>query len=353
MQDNGTDFASGGGQDRTAASGSQGILYMRKWKITILKPSYKTNDAGQKERDPDHDVEMDVSLLRCLFKTSYVMNTAAQIGTLVVYNMNAATEKATIEEGFQIRVEGGYEQGQYGEIFTGDILQIIRNREDGIDYRLEILAMRGIGAFDINHTRSTIAANSEPRDIINTVCKNADEKIPVGEISENLSQRPLPRGKVLFGTPGKYLRDIALANNACFGLNEEGKAVMECANDEIPEDHVLYLTPMTGLVGTPKYTDNGIQIKMLLEPRIKIRGLVKIDNDIIQRQLISVGSDGKSSTGQDQKLQFDKNGEYKVISYSHSMDTFGDEWVTEVIGLSQNGKAALATQMTSPSQHYM
>ena len=330
---------------------AQGILYGRKWEIYIYKPAYKENDKGEKERDPGHDIQMDLCVLCCLFKTSYVRGTAAQVGTLVVYNMNAATEKATIEEGFQISVYGGYEQGQYGHIFTGDVLQIIRNREDGINYRLEILAMRGVGAFDFNHVRSTIAANSDSREVIQAVCKNADEKIEVGEISENLSKQTLPRGKVLFGTPGKYLRDIAIANNARFGLNDEDKAEVACITDEIPEGKVLYLTPTTGLVGTPKYTDNGIQIKMLLEPRIKIESLVKIDNELIQRQLVSVGSDGKAQTGVQQKSQFEESGEYKVISFAHSMDTFGDEWMTEVVGLSQNGRAGLATMMTTPQQN--
>ena len=334
----------------------QGILYGRKWKICIYKPSYTTNENDEKVRDEDNDTEMDVSLLRCLFKTSYSMETpASQIGTLIVYNMNAATEKATIEEGFQIRVEGGYEQGQYGHIFTGDIIQVIRNREDGIDYRLEILAIRGIGPFDMNHSRATIAANSTPRQVVEAVCKNADEKIQVGNVSENLSEQPLPRGKVIFGTPGKYLRDIAIANNAHFGLNEEDKAEMIVMTDEIPEGSVLKLTPMTGLVGTPRYTDSGIQIKMLLEPRIRIKSLVKIDNEIIQRQLVSVSNtnQGPKANGVNQKTQFDEDGEYQVLSYAHSMDTWGDDWTTEVVAFSRNGRVGLPVMMQTKSQNVM
>lgn len=332
----------------------QGILYGRKWKISIYKPSYTTNENGEKVRDEDNDTEMDVSLLRCLFKTSYSMETpASQIGTLIVYNMNAATEKATIEEGFQIRVEGGYEQGQYGHIFTGDIIQVIRNREDGVDYRLEILAIRGVNTFDTQYSRATLAAQSTPRERVEAVCKSADVKIPVGNISENLPEQPLPRGKVIFGTPGKYLRDIAIANNAHFGLNEEDKAEMKCITDEIPKGSVLYLKPTTGLVGTPRYTDNGIQIKMLLEPRIRIECLVKIDNELIQRQLVSVSNtkQGPKVNGVNQNLQFEKSGEYRVLSYAHSMDTWGDDWTTEVVALSQNGRAGLATMMQTPQQN--
>jgi hypothetical protein len=191
--------------------------------------------------------------------------------------------------------------------------------------------------------------------VVEAVCKNADEKIQVGNVSENLSEQPLPRGKVIFGTPGKYLRDIAIANNAHFGLNEEDKAEMIVMTDEIPEGSVLKLTPMTGLVGTPRYTDSGIQIKMLLEPRIRIKCLVKIDNEIIQRQLVSVSNtnQGPKANGVNQKTQFDEDGEYQVLSYAHSMDTWGDDWTTEVVAFSRNGRVGLPVMMQTKSQNVM
>lgn len=329
-----------------------GIQYGRRWKICIYKPAYKENENGQKERDPEHDVEMDVSLLRCIFKTQVAQGTPVQVGTLVVYNMNVATEKEVITEGFQISVEGGYEEAQYGHIYTGDIIQVIRNRENGIDYRLEILAVRSAKPFDSNHVRTSIAAGSRPRDVAKAVCKQADTKLQVAEVSDKISQQPLPRGKVIFGNVGKYLRDIAIANNAWFYENSDGNVELKSVNDEVADDEVLVLGPDTGLVGTPKYTDNGIQIKMLLEPRLKLNSMVHIDNSIIQRQLIPVDQNtGSISSKQtNQNSMFDKSGEYKVLSIAHSMDTHGDDWTTEVIGLSTNGKAGLATELTDSTQ---
>ena len=329
--------------------GKQGPLYGRAWKIVI----YKKGEEGSGE-----DTEMDVSLLRCIFKCQYTMGTASTLGTLIVYNMNVRTEKETIEEGFQIRVEAGYEMGQYGEIFTGDIVQIIRNRENGTDYRLEILAIRSVGVFDVNHVRATIAANSTPRDVVETVAKQADTPIEVGEISEKLPDTPLPRGKVLFGKPSTYLRDICKWNNAWFSQNTDRKLEVHTLTDEIKDDQVLELTPNTGLVGTPKYTDQGINIRMLLDPRVKVTNssgtLIKIDNEIIQRQLISINSNpdqqGKSNQP-DQKSQFDEDGEYMVISVTHSLDTYGDEWTTECNALSRNGKAGLVTAMQNEKQN--
>jgi hypothetical protein len=332
----------------------RGRLYGRKWKITIYKPAYKKDEDGNQtdERDPEHDTEMDVSLLKCEFQTKTTTETAVQIGTLVVYNMNAATEKEIIEEGFQISIFGGYEEGQYGDIFTGDIVQVFRNRENGTDYRLEIVALKGMQSLFANHVRSTIAAGSTPRDVVDVVAQQADKKIGVGEVTDELPQQTLPRGKVLFGTPAKYLRDLCTWNDAAYWEGDDGKLTVETVEQEIPEDRVLVLTPNTGLVGTPVYTDQGIQIKMLLDARVKLRSMIKIDNEIIQRQAVQIdpGTGQQKSDQLPQTAQFDQDGEYQVFSVEHRGDTWGDEWTTSVVGVSRNGRMGFLTAVNGAGQ---
>lgn len=336
----------------------RGRLYGRKWKVCIYKPAYNeetvdlegSGTSTIKNRDPDNDISVDVSLLRCVFKTKQSIETAASVCTLEVYNMNAATEGEIIKEGFQISIEAGYDEGQYGEIFTGDIVQVIRNRENGVDYKLEIIALRGTVLFDYNHVRCAIAAGSEPRDVINSIGKNSKLAIDVGDVSENLSDQKLPRGKVLFGTPTKYLRDITVGNNAYYWAGDDGKLTIKKAADEIPADQCLELTPNTGLVGTPQYGDDGIHIKMLMDPRVKPYTLIKIDNELIRRQLINLDVTGKGNNQMPQQNQFDQDGEYQVYSVSHTGDTYGDDWTTDVVGIGRLGRNGLLLPQVTITQ---
>ena len=82
--------------------------------------------------------------------------------------------------------------------------------------------------------------------------------------------------------------------------------------------------------------------------------MVKIDNEIIQRQAIDLGiltgtttMDPKSVKATDQKLKFDPDGEYEVYSYVHSGDTHGQVWTTEVVGIGRNGRAGLPVAVES------
>lgn len=331
-----------------------GRLYGRKWKVTIYKPAYKTTTSDDATssittEDTEHSTAVDVSLLRCVFKVEAAIETQVAICTLEVYNMNPTTEGDIIREGFQVSIEGGYEEGQYGEIFTGDIVQVIRNRENGIDYKLEILALRGSSMFDLNFAKCSIAAGSKPRDVIDALTRNARQTIVVGEVSENLSEQALPRGKVLFGTPSDYLRDLAIGNDAYYWAGEDDKLIVKKVQDEIPADQVLVLSPDTGLVGTPQYGDDGIHIKMLLDCRVKLMSLIKIDNELIRKSLLNLNIGGGNNKLA-QQSQFDEDGEYQVFKLVHQGDTYGDTWTTEVEGIGRNGRGGLLVSQENVTQ---
>ena len=45
-----------------------------------------------------------------------------------------------------------------------------------------------------------------------------------------------------------------------------------------------------------------------------------------------------------------KDGEYQVFSIKHKGDTWGDEWTTEVVGVSRNGRMGLLTAVDGAGQ---
>ena len=80
--------------------------------------------------------------------------------------------------------------------------------------------------------------------------------------------------------------------------------------------------------------------------------MIKIDNSLIQGQLISIDPQMKEKKEQmaSQNQVFNKDGQYEVLSITHSGDTWGDDWSTEVVGISRNGPKGLQTAIASPEQ---
>lgn len=315
----------------------QQTLYGRMWQVLVWTGEEKA---------------LDVSDLRIVFEIK--QNALGQPGImhLVVYNLSPESEAQIIQEGFHIQLIAGY-QAQYGILFGGDIIQVFRNREEGTEYKLEIIAADGKNWMGINFVKATLAAGCNPRQIVEGVAKLSYYPIEIETISESLPEQELPRGKVCWGQPNKILNDVSKGTDSFYHVSQ-GKLTVRKYTDPIPEDKMIVLTPVSGLVGTPEYTDDGIHIKMLLNPLVGLHSMIKIDNEIIQRQAIDLGLitgttnlDPGSVKATDQNLKFDPDGEYEVYSYVHSGDTHGQIWTTEVVGIGRNGRAGLPVAVES------
>ncbi|MDR7865787.1 MAG: hypothetical protein RIN56_03160 [Sporomusaceae bacterium] len=318
------------------------FLYGRKYRVLVAD---KNNNA------------LDVSNLRCTFRVEKVALQVANHAEVSIYNLSPDTEKVIIKEGMRVILEAGYQgylktqqQGaaqqvlapkQYGKIFDGEVIQAIRDREDVVDYKLTLVCLDGDSFLNNNIVKMTVNAGLNQRQIVDQIATKAVTPTEIGRISPDLKTQNLPRGKVFFGMPKDYLRDIARDNNANFWV-EDGQVYIAKATDT-PPGEALVLTPKTGLVGVPQQTFDGVTFKCLLNPAIKLMTMVQIDNSLIRMQ--------KKRLGQI-PVPLDDDGQYQAYKVIHYGDTRGNEWYTEVDGVSRYGAAAplmLANKIQSPN----
>jgi hypothetical protein len=298
----------------------------------------------------------DVSNLRCTFRIEKTALSLANMADVQIYNLNAQTESDILKEGAHVTIEAGYEgviqqatpnqSGQivnepiqYGKIFDGLLLQIFRLQENNVDYQLNFVAEDGQDFINQGFVTVSKAANSTPRQIIDAVAGQANYPVQVARVTENLSTQALPRGKVIFGKPKDYLRTIAYENNANFYI--EDNQVYLIRSSDIPSGSEVVLTPKTGLIGYPQQVNNGVEIKCLLNPKIKLETIVKIDNSSIRLM--------KAQRGQ-LITPLDADGLYQVIKVIHTGDTRGDEWYTTVTGVSTLGAGMIPLLLENQQQ---
>ena len=113
-----------------------------------------------------------------------------------------------------------------------------------------------------------------------------------------------------------YMRDTARRTGTAWSF-QKGKMQMVPASGYLPGEAVV-LSAGTGLIGTPKANDKGIEIKCLLNPRLRIGGRVRLDN-------AGAGEAGlKAGTGREPRDVHD--GLYRILSITFSGDTRGTDW---------------------------
>ena len=271
-------------------------------------------------------VGIDVSTLRCTFQIEKSLLETPNYAEIVLYNLSAQTENSIIKEGAKVILEAGYQNPQYGLIFSGDIVQPLRGKEDNTTYTLTLVSQDGDLFYNKGIINASFRAGQTQRDVLENIAKQSTNALEIGQLSDNLTPTALPRGKALFGLTRDYFRQIAKSEQAAFYINNNKIEFIKAM--DLPTNEVIQLNGKSGLIGMPEQTEEGIQATCLLNPLLDLNKMVAIDLSSIQRQKADRNSELKNIAGA---------GIFKIIKIAHKGDTRGDEWYTEFTAVAQTG----------------
>lgn len=246
-----------------------------------------------------------------------------------IYNVADATADAVQREYKSVTVQAGYE-GSFGVIFQGNIKQVRRGRENATDTYLDITAADGDGAYNFAVVNTTLKAGSKTSNQIAALAKCMGPfNVTQGNVT-GLIDQALPRAKVLFGMARDHLRNIANTSQTSWSI-QDGKLNLVPLNNFVPNETVV-ITAKTGMIGLPEQTLEGIKVRTLLNPNIKIGGSIKIDNKSIQRFRFGVDQGSAvANLALNQAIHVSADGLYKVLWVDYQGDTRGQEWYSDIV----------------------
>lgn len=266
---------------------------------------------------------LDLSELRITFQTRKGDVETPNSAEINIYNLSGDTAGRIRREFTQVALSAGYE-GNAGLIFRGNIRQVRTWRENGTDAVLSILAADGDRAYNFATVNTTLAAGSRPADRVRACQGAMAEKGAQAGYVPDLDGQALPRGKVMYGMARQYMRDEARDTDTDWSI-QDGKVQMVPRKGYLPGEAVL-LTHETGLVGTPEQTQNGLTVRALLNPLLRIGGRIKLDNASVKRMQTPL----KIAAGQG-AARLDDDGIYRIIKVEFKGDTRGNDWYADML----------------------
>ncbi|KAF1003693.1 MAG: hypothetical protein GAK36_00201 [Pseudomonas sp.] len=274
---------------------------------------------------------LDLSDLRIRFSVRRGDLKTPNSADIRVYNVSDKTAQLAQKEFERVVLQAGY-AGNYGVIFDGTIKQVRRGRESQTDTYLDITAADGDSAYNFAVVNTSLAAGSTPDDHLKAALQSmASRGITAGE-SATLSANKLPRGKVMFGMTRDYL-DVLGKNQDVSWSFQDGQLTLIPNTAYLPGEAVV-INSATGMVGLPEQTQNGITVKMLLNPGVRIGRRLQINNASIQQMRYGLAIGDQPSNAMAQvSVHLDADGFYRSIVVNHSGDSRGNEWYTDVICL--------------------
>jgi hypothetical protein len=192
-----------------------------------------------------------------------------------------------------VLLQAGYEDGPFGTIFDGSIIQAKRGRENATDTYLDIVAADGDQAYNFAVVNTSLPAGSTAKTRLDALTGSmAPHGVTPGYAPE-LPGAALPRGRVLFGMARDHMRTLADSTETKWSI-QSGKVDLVPLTGVIPGEAIV-LNAATGMVGIPEQTQDGIKVRCLLNPEIRMGRAIQIDNASINRAQLAVSLQGQIS----------------------------------------------------------
>ncbi|MDE2403043.1 MAG: hypothetical protein KGL90_15410 [Burkholderiales bacterium] len=255
-----------------------------------------------------------------------------------IYNLSDETARRVQKESTQVVLQAGYAQ-TVGVIFSGQIRQIKRGRENATDTFVDIIASDGDVAYNFAKVNTTLAAGWTPTDQRNACLESMK---PYGITAGQMAPLPdikAPRALPMYDMARNYLRALAETHGMTWSI-VLGQLQMLPIEGTLGGT-AIELTSDSGLIGMPQQTIDGIMVKCLINPRIKPGAQIKLNNASIQDALIST-----SVSFVDKFPTKDTDGNYKVWAVATCGDTRGQDWYMDLVCTGIDGTEPITPAFT-------
>ena len=289
---------------------------------------------------------IDLSSYRIVFKIHNADVESPNHAEIRIYNLGATLDQLRSGEFTGVVLNAGYQNGNYGVVFQGQIKQLRIGRESATDTYVDLLCADGDLAYNQGFLNQSFPSGTTPNQIALAAVNAMTQAQPgvtadFGSLKTDLAHVPAIRGQVQFGMARATLRNVASTLDASWSIQNGAVVITDLTGYR--DGEAVQLNVATGLIGMPEQTDQGIRMVCLLNSRLRIGNLVQLNNaDVNQTQNATPGQAyvpyNHRSVGNLASLAA-TDGYYRAFVVEHEGDTRGNLWHSNIIGLAVDKSA--------------
>jgi archaellin len=309
----------------TDVTGSK--IWLRKINLTV----YEASGSG-----------IDLSNMRIVFTVKKTTNASPNQLYARVYNLSKETQQK-VKSFHRVQLSAGY-KSQFGMIFDGTVVLYVQGKENTVDTYIDIFAGDQEELLNNGSVILTWPAGTVPSQRVKDGLNQNGAK--VGTIDMGKGEPKSLRSSTFVGMLRDLIRNQTNATASDFFVDNGEAQVIPREGYRAGE--AVVLKPTTGLVGMPQVTPQGIEARCLLNPKLRLGGLIKIDADILSNVPFQPGSSKPfdSSQGLESGASFgpgainqfrfaatSPTGTYKIVLLEFTGDTRGTPWYAVIVGI--------------------
>jgi hypothetical protein len=348
--------SSGAAQDLYQSGPATSDQFIRRWELTINGASGQTwtvSDSANVDM-VDGGTTTVQDALRIEFQTRQGHVPTMGTAEITVYNLPLNGLRNQVKQFNEVILKAGYNSGQYGVIFKGQIRQFKVGRSTTFtETFLHLSCQDGYIPTTQAVVSGNAAAGSNAKEVVDTLVKTMTANGATAGKVLDISTTPFIRGVVLFGQTHDELTTFGQVN-----VNNGVVDVFK-PTTTFPAGSIAEINAATGLVGMAETTDSGVEFTVLLNPKLQVNGTVHINessinqdatgNPLGQPQGPTQGGAPVAGNPLGQTLvqgptnqvgwfaDTSADGKYTIWILEHSGDSRGNPWYTRVTSIALGG----------------
>lgn len=246
-----------------------------------------------------------------------------------IFNMNSKTRALIASKGLKVRLSAGYEDLN-GVIFEGVVNNIVVTKE-GTDIITTLYCASDLSA--LSNDASETLNNVNVSDYLTNLCKKNGISINIKKINKQLTEYTVD------GSVSQTIARICSIFGLSYSIDNGTINIVDknITSDEINNNDIIPVSPTTGLLGNPNITEEGCNIKTLLDCRYHVNGYYKLEapfasynlNNLELRPEAVIGGELNALAFIDTQTY---NGIYMILSMQFNGDTRGNAWYSSIRG---------------------
>ncbi len=246
-----------------------------------------------------------VTGLRIKFKVTKTAESNPNKAEIAVYNMNRESRALAEQDGNIVILECGYGLTSQGlpkleGLFIGDVARALTIK-DSVDYVTTFECGDGEAA----HQNSIIDVAFGPGTQVGDVFNSLKAKLTgVGQgVQTPIARKSFANGFVASGTVRSIMDQLTADMDLEWSIQDGQLQIIP--RGKTTGEEAVRLAPDTGLIGRPKKKNDGIEVRSLLQPKLKPGKPIVMDSETIK-------------------------GVYRIEKVIHTGDTHSNEWYSDI-----------------------
>lgn len=267
--------------------------------------------------------------LHITFETYQTYSSAFWFADIALFNLNDPTTQTVLQQGMTVTLKAGFQANQpLSIIFQGTLLQPLWEKIDAVEQKLTLHCVVGL----VEQTNNFVAGNASKgllqREIVSRMASTSAYPLDTTNTAFNSTIRS-SRGTVYFGQPIEMIKKYAEQSQMNLWITNLAINARQLKTQTTNIPTIQY-TPQTGLIGTPQQTQEGADIRVLLDSRATIGTqfqIVPTSGTTIRQLTVQQGN---------YQTVLDAQGIYIIVGVRHVGDSRGNQWFSELTGVNFN-----------------